>query len=159
MIVLLGIFLLLFQITLGTLDQDEAQTEWVIRPYMNTTKKRKFLGDWCHLRENITLCFAAILAPDMHKLVACCQSYTVRYIYRTVKHHKFVDGTFLVSFEGFEEVAIIFFFIFVIVIKNQIFNYCASWKGRNDSVWDPPLRAIIHSSRWNQSNGSHLIHT
>ena len=82
----------------------------------------------------------------MHKLVACYQSYTVRYIYRTVKHHKFDDGTFLVSFEGFEEVAIIFFFIFVIVIKNQIFNYCASWKGRNDSVWDPPLRAIIHPS-------------
>ncbi|KAK7855401.1 brix domain-containing protein [Quercus suber] len=35
----------LYKITLGTLDQDEAQTEWVIRPYMNTTKKRKFLGD------------------------------------------------------------------------------------------------------------------
>ena len=109
MIVLHGIFLLLFQITLGTLDQDEAQTEWVIRPYMNTTKKRKFLGDWCHLRENITLCFAAILALDMLKLVACYQSYTVRYIYRNVKHHKFDDGTFLASFEGFEEVAIIFF--------------------------------------------------
>ena len=54
-----------------------------------------------------------ILAPDMLKLVACYQSYTVRYIY---KHHKFDDGTFLVSFAGFEEVAIIFFFIFVIVI-------------------------------------------
>ncbi|KAF5477074.1 U3 small nucleolar ribonucleoprotein protein IMP4 isoform X1 [Juglans microcarpa x Juglans regia] len=35
----------LYQIKLGTVDQDEAQTEWVIRPYMNTTKKRKFLGD------------------------------------------------------------------------------------------------------------------
>ncbi|KAL0461477.1 UNVERIFIED_CONTAM: U3 small nucleolar ribonucleoprotein IMP4 [Sesamum latifolium] len=35
----------LYQIKLGTMDQDEAQTEWVIRPYMNTTKKRKFLGD------------------------------------------------------------------------------------------------------------------
>ncbi|XP_062169603.1 uncharacterized protein LOC133875474 [Alnus glutinosa] len=35
----------LYQIKLGTLDQDEAQTEWVIRPYMNTAKKRKFLGD------------------------------------------------------------------------------------------------------------------
>lgn len=35
----------LYQIKLGTLDQDEAQTEWVVRPYMNTAKKRKFLGD------------------------------------------------------------------------------------------------------------------
>ncbi|XP_062118232.1 uncharacterized protein LOC133831837 [Humulus lupulus] len=35
----------LFQIKLGTVDQSEAQTEWVIRPYMNTSKKRKFLGD------------------------------------------------------------------------------------------------------------------
>ncbi|KAL8474720.1 hypothetical protein ACS0TY_030521 [Phlomoides rotata] len=35
----------LYQIKLGTVDQDEAQTEWVIRPYMNTTKKRKFLGE------------------------------------------------------------------------------------------------------------------
>ena len=33
-----------------------------------------------------------------------------------MKYHKFDDGTFVVSFEGFEEVAIIFFFIFVIVI-------------------------------------------
>ncbi|KAL6551709.1 hypothetical protein OROGR_007863 [Orobanche gracilis] len=35
----------LYQIKLGTLEQDEAQTEWVIRPYMNTSKKRMFLGD------------------------------------------------------------------------------------------------------------------
>ncbi|KAJ0038844.1 hypothetical protein Pint_23824 [Pistacia integerrima] len=35
----------LYQIKLGTVDQSEAQIEWVIRPYMNTTKKRKFLGD------------------------------------------------------------------------------------------------------------------
>ncbi|XP_059443825.1 uncharacterized protein LOC132175789 [Corylus avellana] len=34
-----------YQIKLGTLDQDEAQTEWIIRPFMNTAKKRKFLGD------------------------------------------------------------------------------------------------------------------
>ena len=43
--------------------------------------------------------------------------------------------------------------------KSQIFNYCASQKRHNDSVWDPPLRAIIHSSHWNPFNGSHLIHT
>lgn len=36
---------LMLQIKLGTMDQSEAQIEWVIRPYMNTTKKRKFLGD------------------------------------------------------------------------------------------------------------------
>ncbi|CAN0880514.1 U3 small nucleolar ribonucleoprotein protein IMP4 [Linum grandiflorum] len=35
----------LYQLKLGTVEQTEAQTEWVIRPYMNTTKKRKFLGD------------------------------------------------------------------------------------------------------------------
>ncbi|KAA8537309.1 hypothetical protein F0562_027004 [Nyssa sinensis] len=35
----------LYQIKLGTMDQSEAQTEWVIRPYMNTSKKRKILGD------------------------------------------------------------------------------------------------------------------
>lgn len=35
----------LYQIKLGTMDQDEAQTEWVIRPYMNTSKKRNLLGD------------------------------------------------------------------------------------------------------------------
>jgi len=31
----------LFQIKLGTLDQDEAETEYVLRPYMNSSKKRK----------------------------------------------------------------------------------------------------------------------
>lgn len=36
---------MMLQIKLGTMDQSEAQIEWVIRPYMNTTKKRKFLGD------------------------------------------------------------------------------------------------------------------
>ncbi|KAL1317273.1 hypothetical protein HN51_069348 [Arachis hypogaea] len=35
----------LYQIKLGTVDQAEAQIEWVIRPYMNTSKKRKFLSD------------------------------------------------------------------------------------------------------------------
>jgi len=35
----------LYQIKLGTLDQKEAQSEWVIRPYMNTAKKQKILGD------------------------------------------------------------------------------------------------------------------
>lgn len=35
----------LYQIKLGTVDQSEAQIEWVIRPYMNTSKKRNFLGD------------------------------------------------------------------------------------------------------------------
>ncbi|GLT26078.1 hypothetical protein SLA2020_011650 [Shorea laevis] len=35
----------LYQIKLGTMDQSEAQIEWVIRPYMNTAKKRKFIGD------------------------------------------------------------------------------------------------------------------
>ncbi|KAK1316911.1 hypothetical protein QJS10_CPA05g00822 [Acorus calamus] len=35
----------LYQIKLGTVDQNEAQNEWVIRPYMNTAKKRKVLAD------------------------------------------------------------------------------------------------------------------
>lgn len=35
----------LYQVKLGTVEQKEAQNEWVLRPYMNTTKKRKFLGD------------------------------------------------------------------------------------------------------------------
>jgi hypothetical protein len=30
----------LYQIKLGTVDQVEAQNEWVMRPYMNTTRKR-----------------------------------------------------------------------------------------------------------------------
>lgn len=35
----------MLQVKLGTVDQTEAQIEWVIRPYMNTSKKRKFIGD------------------------------------------------------------------------------------------------------------------
>jgi U3 small nucleolar ribonucleoprotein protein IMP4 len=37
------LFLLVYQITLGTVDIAEADKEWVYRPYMNTTKKRDFL--------------------------------------------------------------------------------------------------------------------
>ncbi|XP_008236840.2 PREDICTED: U3 small nucleolar ribonucleoprotein protein IMP4-like [Prunus mume] len=33
-----------FKIKLGTLDQNEAQDEWVFKPYMNTAKKQKFIG-------------------------------------------------------------------------------------------------------------------
>ncbi|CAI7754509.1 unnamed protein product [Closterium sp. NIES-53] len=33
----------LYQIKLGTMDQPEAENEWVIRPYMNTAKKRTLL--------------------------------------------------------------------------------------------------------------------
>jgi U3 small nucleolar ribonucleoprotein protein IMP4 len=33
----------LYQISLGTVDIEHAQTEWVLRPYMNTAKKRKVL--------------------------------------------------------------------------------------------------------------------
>ncbi|KAG4143056.1 hypothetical protein ERO13_D06G165100v2 [Gossypium hirsutum] len=35
----------LYQVKLGTMEQSEAQIEWVIRPYMNTTKKRSFIGN------------------------------------------------------------------------------------------------------------------
>ena len=34
----------ILQVKLGTMDQSEAQIEWVIRPNMNTTKKRNFIG-------------------------------------------------------------------------------------------------------------------
>lgn len=34
----------LYQIRLGTVDMVEAQDEWVLRPYMNTAKKRKVLA-------------------------------------------------------------------------------------------------------------------
>ncbi|GAM20033.1 hypothetical protein SAMD00019534_032080, partial [Acytostelium subglobosum LB1] len=33
----------LYKIQLGTVDQDEADIEWVYRPYMNSTKNRQFL--------------------------------------------------------------------------------------------------------------------
>jgi U3 small nucleolar ribonucleoprotein protein IMP4 len=33
----------LYQVKLGTVDMKEAETEWVLRPYMNTAKKRKAL--------------------------------------------------------------------------------------------------------------------
>jgi len=33
----------LYQIKLGTLEQTEAETEWVLRPYMNTARKRQAL--------------------------------------------------------------------------------------------------------------------
>ena len=34
----------LYQLRLGTVDQNEAENEWVLRPFMNTAKKRKTLG-------------------------------------------------------------------------------------------------------------------
>ncbi|VAI87927.1 unnamed protein product [Triticum turgidum subsp. durum] len=34
----------LYQIKRGTMDQSEAQNEFVLRPYMNTAKKQKSLG-------------------------------------------------------------------------------------------------------------------
>lgn len=34
----------LYQLKLGTLDQDEADDEWVLRPHMNTAKRRRALG-------------------------------------------------------------------------------------------------------------------
>lgn len=33
----------LYQIRLGTLDQDEADVEWALRPYMRTARKRQAL--------------------------------------------------------------------------------------------------------------------
>ena len=33
----------LYQVKLGTIDQTEAESEWVLRPYMNSAKKRKYL--------------------------------------------------------------------------------------------------------------------
>lgn len=34
----------LYQLRLGTVDQTEADDEWVLRPYMNTAKRRRALG-------------------------------------------------------------------------------------------------------------------
>jgi U3 small nucleolar ribonucleoprotein protein IMP4 len=33
----------LYQIKLGTVEMSEADTEWVLRPYMNTARKRQAL--------------------------------------------------------------------------------------------------------------------
>ena len=33
-----------YEIKLGTVDQNEADVEWRLRPYMNTSKKRKMLS-------------------------------------------------------------------------------------------------------------------
>jgi U3 small nucleolar ribonucleoprotein protein IMP4 len=33
----------LYQIKLGTIDQEEVENEWVLRPYMNTASKRRAL--------------------------------------------------------------------------------------------------------------------
>ena len=36
----------LYEIKLGTLESSSAaDTEWALRPYMNTAKKRRFLSD------------------------------------------------------------------------------------------------------------------
>ena len=36
----------LYEIKLGTIDiADASDTEWALRPYMNTTVKRRFLSD------------------------------------------------------------------------------------------------------------------
>ncbi|XP_056849523.1 uncharacterized protein LOC130499459 isoform X1 [Raphanus sativus] len=34
----------LYQVKLGTMEQEEAEMEWVLRPYMNSAKKRRFIG-------------------------------------------------------------------------------------------------------------------
>ena len=42
----LTVLFLVYDLKLGTIDQaDAADTEWAYRPYMNTTKKRRFLSD------------------------------------------------------------------------------------------------------------------
>ena len=33
-----------YQIVLGTIDQPAAQKEWVLRPYMNSSKKKSYLA-------------------------------------------------------------------------------------------------------------------
>jgi len=33
----------LYQVKLGTVEMADAETEWSLRPYMNTAKKRRFL--------------------------------------------------------------------------------------------------------------------
>ncbi|CAH8380606.1 unnamed protein product [Eruca vesicaria subsp. sativa] len=34
----------LYQVKLGTMDQEEAEVEWALRPYMNSAKRRRFIG-------------------------------------------------------------------------------------------------------------------
>lgn len=36
--------MMLYQLRLGTIDQDEADNEWVLRPHMRTAKRRRALG-------------------------------------------------------------------------------------------------------------------
>ena len=38
--------LLVWQLKLGTMEQDEAQSEFELRPYINTAKKQRTLGAW-----------------------------------------------------------------------------------------------------------------
>lgn len=38
-------FLLVHEIKLGTIDQTEADIEWKLKPYMNTSLKRKHISN------------------------------------------------------------------------------------------------------------------
>ena len=35
----------LYQLKLGTIEQTEVDNEWVLRPYQNSAKRRRALGD------------------------------------------------------------------------------------------------------------------
>jgi U3 small nucleolar ribonucleoprotein protein IMP4 len=35
----------LYQIKLGTIEQTEVENEWLLRPYHNSAKRRKVMGD------------------------------------------------------------------------------------------------------------------
>ena len=35
----------LYQLKLGTIEQTEVDNEWVLRPYQNSAKRRKIMGD------------------------------------------------------------------------------------------------------------------
>jgi hypothetical protein len=44
---------LAWQIKLGAVEQNEAQSEFVLRPYINTAKKQKTVGAWTDLKESV----------------------------------------------------------------------------------------------------------
>jgi hypothetical protein len=46
LLILLTLVIRLYQIKLGTLENENAaDSEWSLRPYMNTARKRRFLSD------------------------------------------------------------------------------------------------------------------
>lgn len=91
-----------YEIKMGTLDEaDTADSEWRLHSFMNTAKKRKYLGSWLMYHQSLPVTFIAIVVPrlevELDKDIWICAGRCFPYLFIVLVSWNWIQSSFSIS--------------------------------------------------------------